>query len=197
MANQNQNNENSGLGCGLFAIIIGSIFAIMGKSWGCALLIFGLIVVVATILFNYQDKVAKEKERKYKERHDQRASRVFELREKKNQLDKPTISVAVTTDDDAGYEYSIKGINYRNIDDSMLGDFIGTVRALKSNPHDTYAIGVYCGNKRIGFLPRGNKELHAKIVACGGSVDAEGYIAKADDGERTFYYGKVNLLGIC
>lgn len=105
------------------------------------------------------------------------------------------VTVTMTTDED-GYRYDIKGINFCNIDDTMLGDFFGTVRALKSNTHDPYAIGVYRGNKRVGFLPRGNKELHAKIMSVGGSTGIEGYIAKAEDNGRTFYYGKVNLLEI-
>ena len=106
-----------------------------------------------------------------------------------------SVSVSVTTDE-SDYQYSIKGINFCGIDDSMLGDFIGTARALKSNPHDPYAIGIYRGSKRVGFLPKGNQELHAKIMAVGGSVDADGYIAKDKEDGRTFYYGKVNLLGI-
>lgn len=94
-------------------------------------------------------------------------------------------------------EFSIKGINFRDLDDMMLGDFMGYVRALKSNPHDKYAIGVYVGNKKVGFLPRGNKELHEKIMANGGTAGAEGYITKgeSEDG-RLFYYGKVNVLGV-
>ncbi len=92
-------------------------------------------------------------------------------------------------------EFSIKGINFRELDDTMLGDFMGYVRALKSNPHDKYAIGVYVGNKKVGFLPRGNKELHEKLIANGGTAGADGYIAKgeSEDG-RLFYYGKVNVL---
>lgn len=79
----------------------------------------------------------------------------------------------------------------------MLGDFMGYVRALKSNPQDKYAIGVYVGNKKVGFLPRGNKELHEKLIANGGTAGADGYIAKgkSEDG-RLFYYGKVNVLGV-
>lgn len=94
-----------------------------------------------------------------------------------------------------GYKYDIKGINFRDLDDSYLGDFIGTARALKSNQHDPYAIGIYIGSRRVGFLPRGNSQLHAEIMAVGGSVGVEGYIARATDEQgRSFYYGKVNIL---
>lgn len=94
-----------------------------------------------------------------------------------------------------GYKYDIKGINFRDLDDSYLGDFIGTARALKSNQHDPYAIGIYIGARRVGFLPRGNSQLHAEIMAAGGSVGVEGYIARATDEQgRSFYYGKVNIL---
>lgn len=92
--------------------------------------------------------------------------------------------------------YSIKGINHCGLNDSALGDFIGTARALKSNSHDPYAIGIYIGSKRIGFLPGGNRELHERITALGGIVDADGYISKGNEDGRDFYYGKVNLVGI-
>lgn len=94
-------------------------------------------------------------------------------------------------------EYSIKGINFRGIDDTMLGDFEGYVRALKSNQYDSYAIGVYIGSRKVGYLPRGNKDLHRAIMLKGGTTAANGYIAKdiAEDG-RTFYYGKVRVLDV-
>lgn len=107
-----------------------------------------------------------------------------------------TVSVEEEDDDDSDLTFSIKGINYRDLDDSFLGDFVGTARALTSNPHDPYAIGVYVGSRRVGFLPGGNSELHARILSLGGSVDAEGYIAQGEDEDsgRLFYYGKVTLL---
>lgn len=112
-------------------------------------------------------------------------------------ISEETVDVPVTSLDNPSYKYPIKGINFRELDDTMLGDFMGYVRALKSNPHDKYAIGVYVGNKKVGFLPRDNKELHEKITANGGTAGAEGYIAKgeSEDG-RLFYYGKVNVLGV-
>ena len=93
------------------------------------------------------------------------------------------------------YQYNIKGLNLRGLDDSILGDFYGTARSLKSNPHDPHAIGVYVGSRRVGFLPRGNDELWQTIMDRGGIVDAIGYIAKAEDEQtgRPFYYGKVSL----
>lgn len=98
---------------------------------------------------------------------------------------------------ETGYEYNIKGINFRDIDDTMIGDFEGYVRALKSNRYDPYAIGVYVGSRKVGYLPRGNKDLHKAIMLMGGTAAADGYIAKdsAEDG-RTFYYGKVRVLGV-
>ena len=94
-------------------------------------------------------------------------------------------------------EYSIKGINFQDIDDTMLGDFVGYVRALKSNRYDPYAIGVYIGNRKVGYLPRGNKDLHSAIMLMGGIAAANGYLAKdnAEDGQA-FYYGRVCVLGI-
>ena len=88
----------------------------------------------------------------------------------------------------------IKGINFCDIDDSMIGDFEGYIRIQKSNRHDPYAIGVYKGRKRIGYLPRGSKELLEE----GGKADAEGYIVKRVDEEsgRKFYYGEVEFINI-
>lgn len=104
-----------------------------------------------------------------------------------------TVSMEVNEVPD--YPYSIKGINYADIDDSFLGDFFGYVRALKSNRHDPHAVGVYVKNRRVGFLPKCDAQLHARIMALGGSVGAEGYIAKGtgDDG-HVFYYGKLDII---
>lgn len=190
------NKDSSGIGCGLSIIILGGILAAIGKTWGYALLVIGAISIVFSIYSSYQDKATKEKERKYKERHDQSTSRFFELQENAKRVNNPTINVTVTTDKDSAYEYSIKGINFCGVDDSMLGDFIGTARALKSNPHDPYAIGIYRGAKRVGFLPGGNQTLHAQITAFGGAVNVDGYIAKYNENGRVFYYGKVNLIGL-
>lgn len=194
MAENGQEN-NIGCGCGAFLAIVGAVIIALGYN-----VALGVGVVVTGIAYglwemsNTKKQAEKQlEEARQRERHNQNASRLFELREK--QAGKPALSISVTTDE-SNYEYSIKGINFCNIDDSMLGDFIGTARALKSNPHDPYAVGIYRGSKRVGFLPKGNKELHAKIMAVGGSVDADGYIAKDNEDGRTFYYGKVNLLGI-
>ena len=108
----------------------------------------------------------------------------------KDDADTVTVTLAQLTGE---REYSIKGINKRGLDDSFLGDFVGTARALKSNPYDPYAIGVYIGSRHIGYFPRDNKELHALLISVGGYVDVEGYVAKGvdDDEGYTFYYGKV------
>lgn len=103
------------------------------------------------------------------------------------------VSVTMTT----GETYSIKGINYHDVDNTMLGENIGYIRALKSNVHDPYAISVYVGNKMIGFLPRGNRRLHETITAMGGRVPAEIFIDKArdeDDPDRTFFWGRVTPM---
>ena len=159
------------------------------------LFIFGMLVI--SIIKKDKQREYEEKQRRYNERHDQRASRLFEQQEKRKQPNKSLVTVEATTVDNSEYEYeyNIKGINYCYIDDSMLGYFIGTAKALRSNPHDPYAIGVYRGNRRVGFLPRGNRELHAKITVLGGSATLDGYIAKtSDDDGREFYYGKANVL---
>lgn len=112
-----------------------------------------------------------------------------------NRQTRRSASVSMEVNEVPDYPYSIKGINYADIDDTFLGDFFGYVRALKSNRHDPHAIGVYVKNRRVGFLPKGDAQLHARIMALGGSVGAEGYIAKGtgDDG-HVFYYGKLDII---
>lgn len=173
MARKKKNeDELTPMGCAFSFILIGAILVFSGaKIWGLLVIVVGGFL--AWLFYKSEKTSIQEMENR-----------------NRNQL---SVSVEMSEDD---YEYSIKGINYCNIDDSMLGDFIGTARALKSNPHDPYAVGVYRGSKRVGFLPKGNQELHERIMAVGGSVDADGYIAKANEDGRTFYYGKVNLLGI-
>ena len=112
-----------------------------------------------------------------------------------NRPTRRSASVSMEVNEVPDYPYNIKGINYADIDDTFLGDFFGYVRALKSNRHDPHAIGVYVKNRRVGFLPKGDAQLHARIMALGGSVGAEGYIAKGtgDDG-HVFYYGKLDII---
>ena len=167
-----QNEEMTPMGCAFTFAFIGCILLFSGiKVWGL------LAIVVGGVIAWLSYKTAKYEKSRARKNYN-------------------PVKVSVSVDDNDEYEYSIKGINYCGIDDSMLGDFEGTARALRSNTHDPYAIGIYRGNKRVGFLPRGNKELHARIMANGGSAGAMGYIAKAEEDGHTFYYGKVNIMGI-
>lgn len=92
-------------------------------------------------------------------------------------------------------EYSIKGINKSGIDDRYLGSFEGAAVAFRDNPYDPYAVGIYIIDKRIGWLPAGSVGAHVAIMAAGGTVKVNGYIAKATDDEdgHEFYYGIVRL----
>lgn len=88
--------------------------------------------------------------------------------------------------------FSIKGINYANLDDSYLGDHDGYIKAVTDNPKDPYAIGVYVGRKRVGWLPGGNSELHAELLNIGGKAKVNILISKGYDDydNHPFYYGK-------
>ena len=104
------------------------------------------------------------------------------------------VELSMETTEAPDYPYSIKGINFCGLDDSYLGDFEGTARALKADKYDPFAIGVYIGSKRVGWLPKGNAELHGHILEAGGSVPCEGWISKGNDASHSFYYGRVDVL---
>ena len=104
------------------------------------------------------------------------------------------VELSMETTEVPDYPYSIKGINFCGLDDSYLGDFEGTARALKADKYDPFAIGVYIGSKRVGWLPKGNAELHGHILEAGGSVPCEGWISKGNDASHSFYYGRVDVL---
>ena len=177
MENQQQQNPSATAGgCGCFLLIIAASVLYTSGYWSwIAACVLGTILILVAI---FGGKAPEEK------KHE----------EQKPEEQKPRVTVEVSTGE-TGPTFSIKGINLSGIDDSYLGDFIGSAVALISNRYDPYAIGVYRGRKRVGFLPKGNKELHAKIRELGG-VTVSGYIAKAtseEDGHE-FYYGKVTLI---
>ena len=90
-------------------------------------------------------------------------------------------------------EYSIKGINPSGINDKYLGNHDGTAKAITDNDYDPYAVAIFVGTKRVGWLPAGCVDVHKEIMELGGSMDVHVYIGKAvdeDDGHE-FYFGKV------
>lgn len=90
-------------------------------------------------------------------------------------------------------EYSIKGINMSGITDKLLGNHDGTAKAVTGNDYDPYAVAIYVGEKRVGWLPAGCVDVFSAIMERGGSMNVHVYIGKAvdeDDGHE-FYFGKV------
>ena len=94
-------------------------------------------------------------------------------------------------DDYEDLSFSIKGINYANLDDSYLGDHDGYIKAVTDNPKDPYAIAVYVGRKRVGWLPAGNRQLHEGLLSIGGKAVVHILISKGYDDfdNHPFYYG--------
>ena len=92
-------------------------------------------------------------------------------------------------------EYSIKGINLSGITDKYLGSCEGTAKAVTGNDYDPYAVAIYVGKKRVGWLPAGCVDVHKAIIELGGSIDVYVYIGKATDDEdgHEFYFGKVQI----
>lgn len=93
-----------------------------------------------------------------------------------------------------GYtKFKMMGMYYQDIPFHFVGRFNGYAKALTENNYDDYAIAIivplYKKEKQIGFVPRGNKELHSYILSQGGKVKAYGYI-----GSTAFnrdFYGEV------
>ena len=90
-------------------------------------------------------------------------------------------------------EYYIKGINMSGITDKYLGGHDGIAKAVTGNDYDPYAVAIYVGKKRVGWLPAGCVDVHAAIMERGGSISVHVYIGKATDDEdgHEFYFGKV------
>ena len=100
--------------------------------------------------------------------------------------------------DEATEVFSIKGLNFHDIDESMVGAFRGYVKIQRNNKYDRYAIGVYIDGVEIGHLPRGNKALFNKIAAKGGKVRATGFIDIGEDQEdgHLYFYGEVEVYDV-
>lgn len=71
--------------------------------------------------------------------------------------------------------YQVKGINiYVSADGYKEGFHDGHVVASDVNEYDMYAISVYDeDNSHIGYLPKGNGELHSLIKLAGGAMRCE------------------------
>lgn len=95
---------------------------------------------------------------------------------------------------DDEYRYDIAGINYRHLDDSYLGNFEGTVIVEPDNEYDPLAIAIYLGKKKVGYLSRkDNYLIHEKLEKIGGKTHCSGYIDKATEDGRSYYYGRINI----
>lgn len=97
-------------------------------------------------------------------------------------------------DEDEDVEvFTIKGINFANIDDSYIGDHDGYIKAVTDNPKDPYAIAVYVEKKRVGWLPGGNSMMHSELLDIGGRAKVHLTIDKSYDSykRKPFYHGKV------
>lgn len=73
--------------------------------------------------------------------------------------------------------YKIAGINFRHLDDSYIGEFDGFVKLEENNKYDRFAIAIYKGRKKVGYIPRdSNQELHEELSHEGGKASCKGYI---------------------
>lgn len=73
--------------------------------------------------------------------------------------------------------YSIAGINFRHLDHSHTGPFEGTVKVEPDNPHDSHAVAIFRGRKKVGYIPRDfNEEVFYELLKNGGQAPCSGYI---------------------
>lgn len=89
-----------------------------------------------------------------------------------------------------GYKkYPLVGIGYRDLPLSAIGKFEGYAWAEDDNEHDKYAISIYGNDKgHVGYIPRGNYDLHERLMSDHRMGDAYGYIAYS---ESDGFYGAV------
>lgn len=72
---------------------------------------------------------------------------------------------------------------------SAIGKFEGYAWAEDDNEHDKYAISIYGNDKgHVGYIPRGNYDLHERLMSDHRMGDAYGYIAYS---ENDGFYGAV------
>lgn len=75
------------------------------------------------------------------------------------------------------FGYSIAGINFRQLDYTFIGPFEGTVRIEPDNQYDQYAVAIYRGRKKVGYIPKkDSRYVHDKIIEQGEKVNCIGYI---------------------
>ena len=91
------------------------------------------------------------------------------------------------------YGYSIAGINFRKLDDSHTGPFDGTLQIEPDNPHDSKAVAIFRGRKKVGYIPKEyNEDVFDCLLKMGGHSPCIGYIHTFfdDEGKKRFA-GKV------
>lgn len=73
--------------------------------------------------------------------------------------------------------YKISGINFRHLDDSHLGEFVGTIKIEEGNPYDDYAVAIYRGRKKVGYIPREHsRAVFDELLKSNGSAECVGFI---------------------
>lgn len=167
-----ESQKEQAIGVGWTAIVIGAILVYTGTTlWGIAAIAIGAIILYGARSMGNDD-------------------------EEEGQTDIVTATgEIVDSGNDDDLTFPIKGLFYRDLEDKYIGESDGYVRALVSNEHDSYAIGVFVGPRRVGFLPRGNYELHTYLMENGGRADAKVSIRRGiDDKGRDSLFGQVTVL---
>lgn len=89
--------------------------------------------------------------------------------------------------------YSIAGINFRKLDYSHIGPFEGTLQIEPENPHDSKAVAIFRGRKKVGYIPSEfNEDVFDELLKTGGRGRCIGYIHTFfDDEDEEKFAGKV------
>lgn len=99
-------------------------------------------------------------------------------------------------ENDDSIELPIRGINFRNLNDTNIGSFSGYIAPDKENKFDKYAIGVYSQDgTHFGYIEKDQKYFYDFIESKGGYIDAVLDISTFidDDTGKTRFHGIVAI----
>jgi hypothetical protein len=103
----------------------------------------------------------------------------------KTKIEKPVREIRLSSPDLAGFQY----YQGPEIEPQLRQNNLLTLRREPTNPHDCYAIEVFQNNAKLGYLPRAENKVIARLMDQGVAVKAR--ILKVDP--EVYAYPKVKI----